>query len=205
LFRDCEEGVETNHKQIISQKVGDVIFKFKAGEFFQNNAFALPLMVDHVINEASKTNCTHLIDTYCGSGLFAVSLAKSFETVYGVEVSDLAVTAAKANAILNDVKNAQFICGMSEQIFKKVSHFPRDSTCIIIDPPRKGCDDVFLKQLFKFLPKAIIYVSCDPATQARDTKEIIAAGYRVVDITPFDLFPNTRHVESVLSFTREEE
>ena len=202
LFRDCEEGVETDHKKVITQKVGEVVFKFKAGEFFQNNAFVLPLLVDHVISQATCVGCSHLIDTYCGSGLFAISGAKHFETVFGVEVSDLAVTAAIANAKLNKVDNVEFICGVSERIFTKVSHFPRDSTVIIIDPPRKGCDDAFLKQLFSFLPKALIYVSCDPATQARDAKEIVAAGYTVSNITPFDLFPQTRHIENVMTFVR---
>ena len=202
LFRECEEGVETDHKKIVSQKVRDVVFKFKAGEFFQNNAYVLPLMVNHVILQATAVGCSHLIDTYCGSGLFAISAAKHFETVIGVEVSDLAVTAAIANAKLNTVDNVEFICGVSERIFSKVSHFPRDSTIMIIDPPRKGCDDAFLKQLFTFLPKALIYVSCDPATQARDAKEIVTAGYKVTDITPFDLFPQTRHIENVMTFIR---
>ena len=202
LFRDCDSGVETDNRKIISQSVGGVQFKFKAGEFFQNNAFVLPLMVDHVISQATAVGCTHLIDTYCGSGLFAISAAKKFETVFGVEVSDLAVKAAVSNAKLNDVTNVEFICGVSERIFSKVSHFPRDNTVIIIDPPRKGCDEPFLRQLFSFLPKALVYVSCDPATQARDAKDIVAAGYSIVDVTPFDLFPQTRHIENVMTFVR---
>jgi len=71
---------------------------------------------------------------------------------------------------------------------------------VIIDPPRKGCDMIFLNQLFDFQPSMIIYVSCDPATQARDSKEIVANGYKIVDITPFDLFPQTRHIENVITF-----
>jgi tRNA/tmRNA/rRNA uracil-C5-methylase (TrmA/RlmC/RlmD family) len=106
------------------------------------------------------------------------------------------------NAKLNNVTNVEFICGVSERIFSKVSHFPRDNTVIIIDPPRKGCDEPFLKQLFAFLPKALVYVSCDPATQARDAKEIVAAGYSIVDVSPFDLFPQTRHIENVMTFVR---
>jgi tRNA/tmRNA/rRNA uracil-C5-methylase (TrmA/RlmC/RlmD family) len=202
LFRDCDGGVETDHRKIISQSVGGVQFKFKAGEFFQNNAFVLPVMVDHVISQATAVGCTHLIDTYCGSGLFAICAAKKFETVFGVEVSDVAVKAAVTNAKLNNVTNVEFICGVSERIFSKVSHFPRDNTVIIIDPPRKGCDEPFLKQLFAFLPKALVYVSCDPATQARDAKEIVAAGYSIVDVSPFDLFPQTRHIENVMTFVR---
>ena len=202
FFRDHDGGVETDQRKMITQKVGEVVFKFKAGEFFQNNAHVLPILVNHVIKQATSHGCSHLIDTYCGSGLFALSAAKHFKTVYGVEVSELAVTAAISNSQLNKIKNVEFICGVSERIFSKVEHFPRDETVIIIDPPRKGCDEPFLTQLFSFRPKVLVYVSCDPATQARDAKEIISAGYEVVGVTPFDLFPQTRHIENVMTFVR---
>ena len=74
---------------------------------------------------------------------------------------------------------------------------------VVIDPPRKGCDDMFLKQLFAFNPMKVVYVSCDPSTQARDAKSIVAAGYRILDVTPFDLFPQTRHTENVITFLKE--
>ena len=202
LYRDHDGGVETDSRKIITQKVGNVVFKFKAGEFFQNNAHVLPVLVNHVISQALGFGCSHLIDTYCGSGLFALSAARYFKTVYGVEVSELAVAAAIANAEYNKIQNVEFICGVSERIFSKVEHFPRDETVVIIDPPRKGCDGPFLQQLFSFSPKVLVYVSCDPATQARDAKDIVAAGYKVTSITPFDLFPQTRHVENVMTFVR---
>jgi 23S rRNA (uracil1939-C5)-methyltransferase/tRNA (uracil-5-)-methyltransferase len=202
LFRDCEEGVETDPRKVVSQRVGDVMFRFKAGEFFQNNAFILPLLVEHVLAQAKGDGCIHLIDTYCGSGLFAITAATQFDSVYGVEVSDLAVRAAIANAELNKLKNVQFMTGVAEQIFSTVRHLNADQTVIIIDPPRKGCDDVFLNQLFQFRPKKLVYISCDPSTQARDTKAILAAGYTIKDCTPFDLFPQTRHIENVLTFVR---
>ena len=95
------------------------------------------------------------------------------------------------------------MCASSEAIFSKVQDLPRDNTVIIIDPPRKGCDELFLTQLINFNPKKIVYVSCDPATQARDTTSIVAGGYQVRDITPFDLFPQTRHIENVITFIRD--
>lgn len=94
------------------------------------------------------------------------------------------------------------MCASSEAIFSKVQDLPRDNTVIILDPPRKGCDDSFLNQLIKFYPKKICYVSCDPATQARDAKIIIEGGYKIIDVTPFDLFPQTRHIENVIVFIR---
>jgi len=202
LLRNCEEGVETDHRKIITQKVNGIVFKFKAGEFFQNNEFVIPLMVDHVIKHAIGDECTHLIDAYCGSGLFSLCAASSFKRVEGVEVSELAIEAARKNAELNNIKNANFMCASSEAIFSKVQDLPRDNTVIILDPPRKGCDDSFLNQLIKFNPKKVVYVSCDPATQARDAKIIIEGGYKIIDITPFDLFPQTRHIENVIVFLK---
>ena len=200
LFRECEEGVVTDPRQIVTQKVENIFFRFKAGEFFQNNAFVLPLMVRHVLGKATGDGCTNLIDTYCGSGLFALCASNQFEQVYGIEVSEMAVRAAQDTAVHNKISNAQFICGSAEAIFKKVDHLPAANTVVVIDPPRKGCDNVFLKQLAKFKPRKVVYVSCDPATQARDAQSIVAAGYVVVDTTPFDLFPQTRHIENVMTF-----
>ena len=128
LFRECEEGVETDARKIITQKVKDINFKFKAGEFFQNNAYVLPLMIDHVLKWANGHNCTHFIDTYCGSGLFALTAASDFQTVIGIEVSDLAVTAARNTAELNKKTNVHFVCGSAEKIFERVQHFPPSQT-----------------------------------------------------------------------------
>jgi len=202
LFRDCEEGVATDSGVTISQKVGDKLFRFKAGEFFQNNAYVLPLMVEHVIRLATGDGCTHLIDTYCGSGLFGISGANYFTHVSGVEVSELAVEAARSNALLNNVTNADFLCAPAEAIFSRLDSnvFRKESTAVIIDPPRKGCDAAFLEQLFEFSPRKLLYVSCDPATQARDAAQIIAHGYQITHCTPFDLFPQTRHIENVMVF-----
>jgi len=203
LFREHDNGVETDFRATISQTVENIEFKFKAGEFFQNNAYVLPLMVQHVRRVALGDGCQHLIDTYCGSGLFALTLASSFASVIGIEVSDLAVTAARQTATANNISNVDFKTGSAEAIFKSVQHLPADNTVVVIDPPRKGCDEVFLTQLVAFNPKKVVYVSCDPATQARDAQTIVAAGYAIVDVTPFDLFPQTRHIENVITFIRE--
>lgn len=209
LFREGEGGgIETDFRKNMVQRVKGVQFTFKAGEFFQNNAHVLPLMVDHVITlctahvEGKEGKLLHLIDAYCGSGLFSLCAAEEFVSVYGVEVSELAVQAAQANAKANNISNAQFLCGSSEAIFSKVKHLDREQTVMILDPPRKGCDKVFLDQLFAFSPKRVVYVSCDPATQARDAKILQDGGYRIKSITPFDLFPQTRHIECVVSFER---
>lgn len=206
LFREGLAGaaIETDFRKDMQQEVAGITFTFKAGEFFQNNPHVLPLMVSHVLDLARGDGVEHLIDAYCGSGLFALCGSQHFSSVTGVEVSELAVRAATANALANGITNAKFLCGSSEAIFSKVQHLPRDQTAIILDPPRKGCDRPFLLQLFAYRPKKIVYVSCDPATQARDVKMIVEeGGYRITDITPFDLFPQTRHIENVVCFVRD--
>eukprot|EP01031_Cornospumella_fuschlensis_P030730 gene30730-37130_t len=194
--------VETDMRKTVTQTVMGLAFKVKAGEFFQNNPYVLPYMINHVCKQALGVgDCKYLIDTYCGSGLFALSSAGSFQSVYGVEVSELAIASAKENAQINNITNTQFLQGQSTAIFQTVSHLDASQTVVVIDPPRKGCDEEFLTQLFAFRPKRLVYVSCDPATQARDAKAIVTNGYKIIDITPFDLFPQTRHIENVITFT----
>ena len=164
LFRESENGhIETNNNNLVTQIVCEVKFTFKAGEFFQNNLYIIPLMVQHVIQQASGDGCNYMIDAYCGSGLFALCAAKQFKTVYGVEVSELSIEAARYNAKQNNITNSEFHNGLSEAIFDKVQHLNEEETVVVLDPPRKGCDMSFLQQLFNFKPKKIVYVSCDPA------------------------------------------
>lgn len=200
LLRHVLEGVVSDPQAIVSERVADFTFQFKAGEFFQNNPYILPDMVAHVAREASSQGARYLVDAYCGVGLFALSTAKSFEQVAGVEISEPAVRWAQANATISGLKNVRFVIGKAEAIFNGLK-FPAEETAVIIDPPRKGCDASFRQQLMQFRPQRIVYVSCDPATQARDLKEFVAAGYDITRIQPFDLFPHTRHIENVVSLS----
>lgn len=200
LMRHVLEGVVTDPQEIVSERVGDVTFQFKAGEFFQNNPFILPELVEHVAAEAAAEGARYLVDAYCGVGLFALSTAKNFEQVAGVEISEPAVRWAQANAKISNVSNARFVIGKAEAIFNGLK-FPPGETAMVIDPPRKGCDESFRQQLLSYRPQRLVYVSCDPATQARDLKEFIAGGYRITRIQPFDLFPHTRHIENVVSLS----
>lgn len=201
LMRDVLEGVVTDPQAIVSERVGDVTFQFKAGEFFQNNPFILPELVNYVAAEASAEGATHLVDAYCGVGLFALSTAKRFSEVAGVEISEPAVRWAQANAKISGVNNVRFVIGKAEAIFRGLK-FEGSETAMVIDPPRKGCDESFRQQLLEFRPQRVVYVSCDPATQARDLKEFVEGGYRITRIQPFDLFPHTRHIENVVSLSR---
>jgi 23S rRNA (uracil-5-)-methyltransferase RumA len=220
--------VETDFRRAVRQTVLGMTFQYTAGEFFQNNAYALPLMVQRVLQLASGDECRTLIDAYCGSGLFSILAHKHFAEVFGVEISELAVKAAVENAKRNGISNVHFSLGSSESIFHHIGRgigrahgqagkartpvvgaqtglVDPNSTVVLLDPPRKGCDEVFLKQLISFHPKKIVYVSCDPATQARDAKYILdsSSGYRVTAACPVDLFPQTRHIENIMCFVRD--
>ncbi len=198
LLRDTPEGVVTDPKKTACERVGGLLFQFRAGEFFQNNPFILPQMVDHVVSQAREKNSALLVDAYCGVGLFSLCAAAYFERVVGIEISREGFEWARANALLNKIENAEFLLGDASTIFEELeSH--RQTCSLVIDPPRKGCDEDFLKQTLSFRPERIIYVSCEPATQARDVGKLLEGGYRLLHCKPFDLFPQTRHVENVVT------
>ncbi len=196
LLRHTLEGVTTDNKETVSETIGKTVFQFLAGDFFQNNPFILPELVDFVLEHACTPDTRFLVDAYCGVGVFALCAAKRFEAVAGVEVNASAVRWANGNAAINGIKNAEFIIGEAEAIFASLK-FPGDETAMIIDPPRAGCDEAFLRQLLDFGPRRVVYVSCDPSTQARDVKLLLAGGYKLKRVQPFDLFPQTRHIENV--------
>ena len=240
LFRhaDNEEDtgnplVVTDNNQYMTTTVKGLKFRYLAGNFFQNNNYVLPLMVDAVVeaatrpvinnnsvdSSASPSPPSYLIDCYCGSGLFALSASSKFKLCVGIEVNDKAAEEATANAQLNKISNCQFVAASAEAIFtspptlevgddddndvRQVKDFPREQTVVVLDPPRKGCSTEFLEQLYEYSPQRIVYMSCGPATQARDTKGIVeVGGYEIVSIQPFDLFPQTKHIESLIVFEK---
>ncbi|EIW86148.1 hypothetical protein CONPUDRAFT_160976 [Coniophora puteana RWD-64-598 SS2] len=263
-----EHTCETQPKATIRTRVGPRVFEFPGHAFFQNNSAVLPPLVKYVreavfgpVGESSATTAgaataisgqslkpTHLVDTYCGSGLFAITLAPLFERVAGIELSAPAIEAATRNAELNypgsttspkvKADDAQtvgrgegkgaaephisFLPGTASTIFATVQSFPRARTAVVVDPPRKGCDDRFLQQLVGFGAGTVVYVSCNVVTQARDLGWVLGrdvemrggekggngegegegAGnlkgrYVLESVRGIDLFPQTAHVESV--------
>jgi tRNA/tmRNA/rRNA uracil-C5-methylase (TrmA/RlmC/RlmD family) len=201
LLRAHAGGVATDPAQPVLERVGGLEFEFFAGDFFQNNPFLLPRFVEHVVDRAAAPGIRHLVDAYCGSGLFALAASPRFESVAGVEISESAVARARRNAERNGIAHAQFIAGEAESVFAGIE-FPPGRTAVIIDPPRRGSDAGFLGQLFAFSPQRVVYVSCNPATQMRDLRAFLAAGYALREVQPFDLFPQTKHLECVMVLER---
>ncbi len=201
LLRATAVGVITDPRASAVEVVDGLNFTFLAGDFFQNNPFILPEFTRHARDEAAATGNRYLVDAYCGSGLFALTAAASFEQVAGVEISESAARQASANAEANGITNARFIAGHAAAIFEGIT-FPAAETSVLIDPPRAGTDEAFLSQLFAFGPSRVVYVSCNPATQMRDLKAFLAAGYELRRVQPFDLFPQTKHLECVMTLER---
>jgi tRNA/tmRNA/rRNA uracil-C5-methylase (TrmA/RlmC/RlmD family) len=201
LLREASGEVTTAYDAVITETVGDLKLRFLARDFFQNNPFILPAFTRYVKEQAAAGGARFLVDAYCGSGLFALSAADAFEQVAGVEISETSVVFARQNAEANAIGNARFVAGDATAIFAGLE-FPAADTVVVIDPPRKGCDAAFLNQLFAFGPRSVVYVSCDPATQMRDLVHFSAAGYVLTSVQPFDLFPQTRHLECVVTLQR---
>lgn len=203
LLRHAQEGVITDYEAVIHEQVGELKLHFLARDFFQNNPFILPAFTRYVREQTAASGARFLVDAYCGSGLFALSAAPAFERVAGVELSATSIRFARENAAANGIANAVFSAGDAATIFAGLDPvFAPADTAVVIDPPRKGCDESFLNQLFAFGPRAVVYVSCDPATQMRDLKHFLAAGYSLTAVQPFDLFPQTRHLECVITLRR---
>jgi len=201
LLREANGKVFTDTRAEAEESVGPLTFRFLAGDFFQNNPFILERFVRYAVDEAHASGADHLVDAYCGSGLFSLFAAQVFTSVTGVEISATAVERASANATLNGLSNCTFIAGSAEAVFAGISS-PPDKTAVIIDPPRRGSDEIFLQQLFAFRPRRVVYVSCNPATQMRDLRSFMESGYQPVRVQPFDLFPQTKHLECVITLDR---
>ena len=143
-----------------------------------------------------------VVDLYCGAGTIGLTLADKVKTLIGVEIVEAAVKDAQTNAKLNGVTNAEFICADAAKAAETLKARGVKPDTVIMDPPRKGCDAALLQTVAEMAPKRIVYVSCDPATLARDCAVLETLGYRTQTAVPFDLFPRTGHVETVVLMTR---
>ena len=140
---------------------------------------------------------------YCGAGTIGLSMAKDAENIIGVEIIPEAIKDAKFNAKANNIDNAEFICGDASAAAKQLSDRNIKPDVVIVDPPRKGCSEELIKTISgDFCPEKVVYVSCDPATLARDIKIFTESGYKLIEYTPVDLFPRTSHVETVALLVR---
>ena len=178
----------------IEEKVGELTFSVSSASFFQVNPAQAEQLYRIVIDLAELTPESTLLDAYCGVGTLALLAADKVKKVVGVEIVEEAIADAKENAKRNGITNATFICTSTEKA--ELS----SSDVVFLNPPRKGCHADVLYALLQHRPNRIVYISCDPATLARDLK-ILSSGYTIDKVQPIDMFPQTAHVETVVRLT----
>jgi tRNA/tmRNA/rRNA uracil-C5-methylase (TrmA/RlmC/RlmD family) len=175
-----------------------------ADSFFQNNFFLLPKLVETVREFLMAGKSKHLIDLYCGVGFFGIEAAGAVESFVGVEYDQMAIKAARQNAASRGITNGEFIAAKVEDALPGLlEKFSAGQTAVILDPPRKGCWPEALELLRRTRPAQVIYVSCHPATMARDLNILCHDGvFELVKVQPLDMFPQTQHVECVADLRR---
>ncbi|KAA8566014.1 hypothetical protein EYC84_009814 [Monilinia fructicola] len=215
-YTDLKTCITDNNGES-TEYIDNFLFTSIAGSFFQNNNSILPVFTQYIRDHAlpppgsyspDLPKIQYLIDAYSGSGLFTITLSSLFKSSTGIDISDASIISARRNAELNklDASRCSFMAADAPKLFKQVT-YPRDETVVVIDPPRKGCDDSFLSQLLKFGPRRVVYVSCNVHTQARDVGVLVNGAadgtrYTIESLRGFDFFPQTGHVEGVAVLSR---
>lgn len=184
-------------REYIYDTIGDVKFAISPHSFFQVNPTQTKVLYDQVRKYAALTGDETVVDAYCGIGTIALYLANQAKQVYGVEIVPEAIADAKENAKRNEMSHVHFEVGAAEKVMPKWLEQGIRPDVVIVDPPRKGCDSELLDAVVGMEPKRIVYVSCNPATLARDAKYLRELGYETVEAQPVDMFPQTGHVECV--------
>ena len=185
-------------EDFIVDKLGDYKFKISPLSFYQVNPIQTEILYNLAKEFADLAGDEIVFDLYCGIGTISVFMADNCEKIYGVEVVPQAIENARENAEMNEVKNAEFFVGEVEKIIPKLYKDGIKADVVFVDPPRKGCDMTALKTIMDMKPKKLIYISCNPATLARDLKVLTEEVFEIKGIKLVDMFPQTSHVESVV-------
>lgn len=183
----------------ITDYIGDVRFRISPLSFFQVNPIQTRELYGKALEFAGLTGDETVWDLYCGVGTISLFLAKSARKVYGVEIVPEAIEDARKNAKLNNIENTEFFVGKAEEVVPKMyREYGIGADVVVVDPPRKGCDEKLLETMVAMEPERIVYVSCDSATLARDLAYLKEHGYGVKKVQPVDMFPHSTHVETVV-------
>ncbi len=208
------ECVPLAGKQTILETIGNLSFEISPMSFYQVNPVQMEKLYDKVLEYAGLTGKENLLDVYCGVGTIGLYCAAEAAQVIGIESEKNAVIDANRNAVINGIVNARFVCGKAEEELprllaseideqdKEIAAVVRAADVVVLDPPRVGCRPELLEAVAQVEPQRIVYVSCDPATLARDVKLLCRMGYAFLEATPVDMFPWTGHVETVALLTR---
>lgn len=195
-------------KDYIEDYIGNVKYQISPLSFYQVNPVQTTKLYETALEYASLDGNEIVWDLYCGIGTISLFLAQKAKQVYGVEIVPQAIEDAKRNAKINDINNAEFFVGAAEDVLPKKyeeSGGVMKADVIVVDPPRKGCEETLLDTIVQMEPKRIVYVSCDPATLARDLKILCGKGYEVKRVRGCDMFSQSYHVEACVLLSKTSE
>lgn len=193
--------VETGRTRIlygsgyITDYLDDLVFRLSATSFYQVNPMQTRVLYEKVGEYSGLTGVERVVDAYCGVGTITLFLARQAREVLGMELSPQAVADARQNARLNNMNNASFLQGAVEKLLPRFFHRRNTPDVVVLDPPRRGCHRSVLETLIRHPVPRLVYVSCNPGTLARDLGILAGHGYRVIEVQPVDMFPQTHHVE----------
>lgn len=181
----------------INDNIGDLVFEISPLSFFQVNPVQTEVLYNKALEYANLGENDTVFDIYCGIGTISLFLAQKAKKVYGIEIVEEAIKDAKINANINNLDNVEFYVGKAEEVVPKMYKQGKRANVVVVDPPRKGCDEKVLDTIISMQPDRVVYVSCNPSTLARDLNYLDERGYKCLEVQPVDMFPHSVHIENV--------
>lgn len=181
----------------INDNIGDLVFEISPLSFFQVNPVQTEVLYNKALEYANLGENDTVFDIYCGIGTISLFLAQKAKKVYGIEIVEEAIKDAKINAKINNLDNVEFYVGKAEEVVPKMYKQGKRANVVVVDPPRKGCDEKVLDTIVSMEPDRVVYVSCSPSTLARDLNYLDERGYKCLEVQPVDMFPHSVHIENV--------
>lgn len=181
----------------INDNIGDLVFEISPLSFFQVNPVQTEVLYNKALEYANLGENDTVFDIYCGIGTISLFLAQKAKKVYGIEIVEEAIKDAKKNANINKLDNVEFYVGKAEEVVPRMYKQGKRANVVVVDPPRKGCDEKVLDTIISMQPDRVVYVSCNPSTLARDLNYLDERGYKCLEVQPVDMFPHSVHIENV--------
>ena len=198
-----KENIVAYGDGMIRDYIGELVFEISPLSFFQVNPLQTEVLYNKALEYANLGENDTVFDIYCGIGTISLFLAQKAKKVYGIEIVEDAIKDAKRNAKINNMDNVEFYVGKAEEVVPKMYKEGKRANVVVVDPPRKGCDEKVLDTIVSMEPDRVVYVSCNPSTLARDLAYLNERGYKCHEIQPVDMFPNSVHVENVAWLSKE--
>lgn len=198
-----KENIVAYGDGMIRDYIGELVFEISPLSFFQVNPLQTEVLYNKALEYANLGENDTVFDIYCGIGTISLFLAQKAKKVYGIEIVEDAIKDAKRNAKINNMDNVEFYVGKAEEVVPKMYKEGKRANVVVVDPPRKGCDEKVLDTIVSMEPDRVVYISCNPSTLARDLAYLNERGYKCHEIQPVDMFPHSVHVENVAWLSKE--